>query len=472
MRRLAPGQEREWEVMKALSPADPGRSRILVGGFVYLDGRVDERALMRAFASVIARHEALRLTLGSGGMDPCVHIAPTIDPPVEYVDLSGLSGDDQRVELERLAFREGRRCFDLWRGPLWKAHLVRLTSARHLLSVSFCHLIADGWSRNVFILDLLAGYAQLLGAGSRATGEAPTFDEISALQGARLASAGPRQPSWLDGITARESASPFTPTPASDLDLLGAAQVEFRIPSATASQLRQVAWKARSTPFVVLLTAYHVLLSLVTGRDRIVVNTTTLGRPTQRERQAILQFTVDTYVALDVQPDASLHALVQRASATVSEAVSNQVSFQAIARCVNPAFDVSRPWPDCYMCDGNFNSEAARRVAARRVVTAGVAVQAAPIAASAPPGHSPDVSWAELGDRERAVWAARGHPGVVIRAERDGGTVRYNGGLYPESTIRELIDRFLWVVEEMAWRPVRTVRELRDLYEREPAAAL
>lgn len=458
--------------MKALSPADPGRSRILVAGSVYLEGRLDERALLRAFADVTGRHDALRLTLASDGIDPCVHVAAGADPPVEWVDLSRLGDEDRRTELEHLAFREGRRRFDLRRGPLWRAHLVRLASTRHLLSVSFCHLIADGWSLRVFFLDLLAAYAQHVDSGAPATGAAPTFEEIRALQRARLAAEAPPAPSWLDRISARETATPFSPAPAPDLDLLRTTRLEFRVPPATAAQLKWVAWKARSTPFVVLLTAYHVLLSLVTGRDRIVINTTTFGRPTREERLAILQFTADVYVALDLEPGASLHGLVRRADATLAEATANQVSFQALARSVNPGFDASRPWPDYYLCDGNFNAQAARRVSARELVVAGIAVLPAAITASAPPGYAPDVCWAELGDRERAAWAAKCDPSVVMHPDRDRGAVAYNDGLYPEAGIGRLVDRFLWVVEEMAWRPTRRVRELRDLHERMPAVGL
>jgi hypothetical protein len=462
--RLAPGQEREWEMMNALCPADPGQARILAGGMVYLDGRLDQGALMRALASVAARHEALRLTLESGTIDARVRIAPSIEPPVEYADWSRLSDEDQQGKLGHLAFRERRRRFDLRGGPLWKAHVVRLNSARHLLSFSFSHLIADGWSRRVFLVDLLAAYSQLLGASSRASEAAPTFDEISALQRARLVAAVPSAPSWLDRITERSSATPFTPAPAPDLDLLTTAQLEFSIPPATVSQLKRVAWKARATPFVILLTAYQLLLSLVTGRDRIVINTTTRGRPTRRERLAILQFTVDTYVPLDLEAGASLADLVQRTNATVAETADHPVSFQTLARRVKPDFDAHRPWPDCYLCDGNFNAMAAGGPSTEQLAAAGIVLRAAAIAASPAPGYTPDLSWDTLGDRERAAWAARSHPGVVIRTERDGGAVRYNAGLYAAETVQELLDRYLSIVEEMVWRPARTVRELRERF--------
>src|SRR5262249_857684 len=61
-------------------------------------------------------------------------------------------------EAERLAEREANRPFDLARGPLLRASVVRLGRDRHLLLVTMHHIVSDGWSFILFVNELIALY--------------------------------------------------------------------------------------------------------------------------------------------------------------------------------------------------------------------------------------------------------------------------------------------------------------------------
>src|SRR5262249_33576663 len=58
----------------------------------------------------------------------------------------------------RLARAEEARPFSLARGPLLRIGLVRLAAERHLLTLTLHHIVADGWSLDVFVRELAAFY--------------------------------------------------------------------------------------------------------------------------------------------------------------------------------------------------------------------------------------------------------------------------------------------------------------------------
>ena len=57
-----------------------------------------------------------------------------------------------------LAAEEAARPFDLARGPLCRALLVRVSPVEHALFLTLHHIICDGWSNGVLLRELTALY--------------------------------------------------------------------------------------------------------------------------------------------------------------------------------------------------------------------------------------------------------------------------------------------------------------------------
>lgn len=85
-------------------------------------------------------------------------IAPVREVVLPVVDLGELGEERQAVELRRLMAEEAQRPFDLACGPLLRVGLLRLGEEAHGLFLTAHHIIADGWSRRVFIRELSALY--------------------------------------------------------------------------------------------------------------------------------------------------------------------------------------------------------------------------------------------------------------------------------------------------------------------------
>ena len=67
------------------------------------------------------------------------------------------AGEREGVVKRHLRAEAGRP-FDLARGPLLRARLLRVGEAEHILVLSFHHIVFDGWSVGVLLRELSERY--------------------------------------------------------------------------------------------------------------------------------------------------------------------------------------------------------------------------------------------------------------------------------------------------------------------------
>ncbi len=175
---LSYAQQRLW-LLDQLEPDTPAYNIPLV---VRLAGPLAAAALERGFAAVIRRHEVLRTTFALAGGRAVQVIAPEASFRLPTVDLSALPVPARDAESERLTLAEARRPFDLGRGAVIRATLLRLGGERHRLLLSLHHICSDTWSTGVLVRELVAFYKGLT------SGEAVPLPELCRLRS--LATAG------------------------------------------------------------------------------------------------------------------------------------------------------------------------------------------------------------------------------------------------------------------------------------------
>ncbi len=111
--------------------------------------QVDAEALERAVATVVAHHDALRLTVDPGlGVQ---RVAPAVAVPIEIVEL----GSSAALTAHASA---AQRSFDVAKPPLLRVILYRLPEGERVLVLCH-HLVIDGVSWRILLEDLLAAYA-------------------------------------------------------------------------------------------------------------------------------------------------------------------------------------------------------------------------------------------------------------------------------------------------------------------------
>ncbi|MDT5268509.1 MAG: hypothetical protein QOH49_695, partial [Acidobacteriota bacterium] len=147
---LSYAQQRLWFIHQ-LDPASPAYNIPLA---VRLSGDLDTSALTQTLSAIVGRHEALRTMFAVHDSQPHQIIHPPTPLDLPLTDLESLAAEEREREAQRLADEEARRPFDLARGPLMRARLLRLSEEEHVLLVTMHHIVSDGWSLGVLVREV------------------------------------------------------------------------------------------------------------------------------------------------------------------------------------------------------------------------------------------------------------------------------------------------------------------------------
>src|SRR6185369_4273009 len=156
---LSFAQQRLW----FLAQLDPHSPAYNIAQAVQVSGRLRMAALAWSFGEVARRHEALRTTFVEAAGEPVQMIGDAdMGPrPLPLIDLAGLPAEPCRAAARLLAAEEAGRPFDLARGPLWRAAVLRLSGGEegeHTILLTLHHIVSDGWSMGVLVREVAALY--------------------------------------------------------------------------------------------------------------------------------------------------------------------------------------------------------------------------------------------------------------------------------------------------------------------------
>ncbi len=293
-RRLLPlsfGQERLW----LLDRADPGNPLFDIAAAFRLAGKLDVAALRHSFAEIVRRHEALRTVFKEVDGEPRQEVLGHLDTPIPQVDLRRLPPEGQERETERLAAANASHRFDLERGPLLRTVLARQADERYVILVNFHHIVADGWSLDLFVRELSALYRAC--RAGRPPALAPLsfqYADYAVRQRQWLASRKfePQLAWWQD----RLRDAPLLELP---LDRRRPETKSFRGGTVRATlqcvpELKRLAATERATLFMTLVAVFKVLLAQRSGQWDICVGTPVAGR--DRETQDLIGYFMNTAV--------------------------------------------------------------------------------------------------------------------------------------------------------------------------------
>ncbi|HEX2203635.1 MAG TPA: amino acid adenylation domain-containing protein, partial [Longimicrobium sp.] len=352
-------QQRLW----FLQQVDPESAAYNLAVGFRMEGRLDAAALARTLTEVARRHETLRTVFAGGEPHPVQVVLPPATVPLPIVDLGALPPEAREAEAARRGVEEARRPFDLARGPLFRALLLRLGEERHLLYLSMHHVVTDGWSLGVLFRELGALYGAFARGEPSPLGELEVqYADFAAWQRERLQGPALEAPLafWrerLAGAPEKVLLPTDRPRPAVPSGR-GAVHV-FRLPRALEPELRALARREDATLFMVLLAAWQALLARYTGQDDLVVGSPIAGR-TRPEIEPLIGFFVNMLaMRADLADDPSFAKLVRRTrEATLSAYAHQELPFEKVVEELAPERTRSRqpllgvifalqnaPWP-------------------------------------------------------------------------------------------------------------------------------
>jgi amino acid adenylation domain-containing protein len=310
-------------------------------------GQLDVEALQWALTEIVRRHEILRTTFDVLDQQPVQLIASTGNLTLALTDLSSLPAPESEAEAARLANRETERPFDLVRGPLIRAVLMRLWFNEHLLLLTMHHIVSDGWSQALLLSELGVLY------------EAGMADHRSPLPplSIQYADFAEWQREWLSGEVldqqmkywrthlAGAPASLELPAdrPRPPVQNFNGARESFALSHELSSGLVELSRREDATLFMTLLAAFQVLLHRYTGETDIVIGTPVANR-NRRELEALIGFFVNTLaLRTDLSGDPAFRQLLARVREAALGAFAHQdLPFDMLVEELQPVRDPSR----------------------------------------------------------------------------------------------------------------------------------
>ncbi len=385
---LSFAQERLW-FLDALVPGNPFYN---IPTALVLEGALREEALANAFNEMIRRHETLRTTFTSSDGAPRQVIAPSLSLAMSVVDLRHLPGKRRMAEARRLAAREAAAPFDLEKGPLLRAALLKLGAVNRksggggsdsdarpapsstppapsstrptpgarrptpgarppgptsVLLITMHHIVSDGWSMGVLVREMAALYRAFSSGGRPGLAGLPVqYADFAEWQRKWMSGeVMERQLAhWrrrLEGAPAVLSLPLDRPRPPVQTFRGGAREVE--IDPALTGKVKALGRERGASLFMTLLAAFSVLLSRFGGGRDLVIGSPIANR-VREEIEPLIGFFVNTLaLRIDLSGDPSFHGLLDRVRETALDAYAHQdLPFEKLVDELKPERDMSR----------------------------------------------------------------------------------------------------------------------------------
>ncbi|MEZ4361976.1 MAG: amino acid adenylation domain-containing protein [Kofleriaceae bacterium] len=338
-RPLSFAQQRMW----FLHQLAPSSSAYTIAAELHLDGDLDATLLERCVRDIVRRHDALRTTFAATDDGEGAQIVTPGDdaalPRVATIELDHLPPAERAAAADELARTHAALPFDLERGPLLRARLVRLTPTSHTLQLELHHIVADGWSLTVFLRELAELYRGAVDArpaplAALALQYADAVElQRQRVEGAELERNLAYWASALEG--APELLELPTDRPRGAAHERRGGHVEVTVPRAVTEALTQLSRERGATLFMTLLAALQILLGKHSRQRDVVVGTPFSGRSRRASHELIGLFVNTLPLRARLREEESFLELLEQVRHTVLGAFAHQETpFERIVEAV------------------------------------------------------------------------------------------------------------------------------------------
>ncbi|MFI9050849.1 amino acid adenylation domain-containing protein [Streptomyces sp. NPDC053427] len=349
---LSFAQARMW----FLDEFEPGNAAYNAGGVLRLSGPLDTGALSAALSALVRRHEVLRTTFDTADGEAVQRIGAPYDVPVPLAEPTAADPAAREAELQAILRAEIAVPFDLRRGPLLRALLVRAAEDEHALAVTMHHIVTDGWSMGVVARELGALYDAALECGSRDAAEVLAHSGLAPLS-VQYADYAVWQRDHLSGAELErqldfwklelDHVAPLelpTDRPRPPVRGSAGALYTFGLSPAATAGLARTAQDHGASLFMAVTALSQLVLARWSGQRDIALGTLSSGRD-RGEVEDLIGFFVNTLVLReDVDENLPFGEFLDSVRETVLAAFAHgEVPFERVVDAVVAERDLSRP---------------------------------------------------------------------------------------------------------------------------------
>lgn len=293
-----------------------------------LTSHCDAAVLERSINEIVRRHEMLRTTFAVVDDDYVQVIAPQLTVPLAYDDLRALSRSEKEPIVQQLLKAEALHPFDLAKGPLIRARLVRLGERTQLLLIAMHGIIQDGWSLGVLIDELATLYdAFAAGMPSPLPPLPIQFADFAHWQRRwrSYPDTAPQLSYWLEQLRHPLPIMKLAPgrwrRKTNDFHT---AQRKVMLPTKLSEAAKAFSQREGVTLFMTLIAALKTLLHRYTGEDDLRVATHLANRNRPGTEGLIGPLVNTVILRTSLSGDPSAREVMRRVRATTLAAFANQ----------------------------------------------------------------------------------------------------------------------------------------------------
>jgi hypothetical protein len=295
----------------------------------------------------VRRHEALRTVFRTVGEQLIQVVLPDVPCPLPIVDLTHLPPTDREAEAACRAAVELRRAFDLERGPLLRAGLLRLADEDHVLWLEVHQIACDGWSLGILFQDFAAVYAAFLRGEPSPLPPLPVryadyaVAQRARMQGEILCHHLTYWKKQLAGLAESLELPTDWPRPVKPAHRGGTRF--FLLSTALTEAMESLGRREMSWLFMTLLAGFQALLQRYTGQNDIAVGTPVADRPRRELHKMIGSFLNLVVLRTDLSGDPSFRELLRRVRTMALKAYAHQeLPFERLVAELPPAWPPRR----------------------------------------------------------------------------------------------------------------------------------
>jgi len=341
-RPLSFQQKRLWFIDQ-MAPNSPAYNIPLA---IRVEGELNVRAIKQGFQEIVRRHEVLRSNIRTVNGRPVLKINPEPHFRFQLIDLSNLPDAVRENAAHQLVTETGQRPFQLDSDSLLRVHIFKLNENSHVIGLTLHHIVSDGWSTEIIIKELIAGYSAQGKGVSIQLPELP-IQYVDYAHWQRKWLQGPTLHSQLEYWQKQLAGSPpllelptDRPRPA-ELNFTGASKTFALTPELT-RRLKEISQQNEATLFMCLLAAFKVLLFRYSGQTDLNVGTPIANRG-RAQIENLIGFFVNTLVIRSrLQPTLSFRELLQQVRETAIQAYNHQsLPFEMLVDALQPERNLS-----------------------------------------------------------------------------------------------------------------------------------
>jgi amino acid adenylation domain-containing protein len=308
------------------------------------DGLLDSRLMEQAIQTIVDRHDSLRSTFSSDGINMCVFKKLLIK--INNHNLVNLDEKSKIDKIKQYKNEEAFYVFDLVNGPLIRFSLIKSSETKFCLILNIHHIICDGWSINILLQELGIIYSALIENKTPLLTETISFNSYTKEEQLFSNSDDYKEIEnyWIELY---KQSIPIlnlpTDNPRPSLRTYESERLDFPLDAELLESIKKIGLSVGTSFITTLLASFELFLYQLTGQNEIVVGVPSAGQPVIDMNNLVGHCVNLLPLRSNPEPNISFIDYLNNRKSELFDAYDNQqLSFGHLLQKLNVARDPSR----------------------------------------------------------------------------------------------------------------------------------